>query len=225
MILKAASIDANAQALRSVQLTPTIETRLGLLIQIAEVLETDEASTTSSLTTSIAHLSRRRLDLKLSLNRAMYVEEELRTHLAKLEVELALIRKWSASMNQRTEMSETETAETLELRRQAIVRKAKEHQAELIRLNSTKASSSSTNITISDLALLQTSNAEREKEIRRKRKKVEAFRGLPPNPELARLTLLQATQRLQDLSRIREGLLNRMVGDVQDVLTGFGPRR
>ncbi|KAJ3768317.1 hypothetical protein FB446DRAFT_650617 [Lentinula raphanica] len=225
MILKAASIDANAQALRSVQLTPTIETRLGLLIQIAEVLETDEASTTSSLTTSIAHLSRRRLDLKLSLNRAMYVEEELRTHLAKLEVELALIRKWSSSMNQRStfsshqmgaEISETETAETLELRRQAIVRKAKEYQAELIRLNSTKASSSSTNITISDLTLLQTSNTEREKEIRRKRKKVEAFRGLPPNPELARLTLLQATQRLQDLSRIREGLLNKMVGDVQD---------
>ncbi|KAJ3898550.1 hypothetical protein F5879DRAFT_980136 [Lentinula edodes] len=69
------------------------------------------------------------------------------------------------------------------------------------------------NVSISDLTRLQEQNKEREKEIRRKRKKVEAFRGLPANLDLARLTLFQATQNSQDLTRVRQGLLRRMVDD------------
>ncbi|KAJ3781828.1 hypothetical protein GGU10DRAFT_365474 [Lentinula aff. detonsa] len=210
-------VEAEFRALQDIQLSPLLESRLELLVQAAEALGLDEPSTTS-FNRSIIQLSSRRLNLKLSLNRATYVEEELRIHLAKLEAELALLRKWSASLNEATSMSEptvgteTETAEILERRRTVIIRKAKEYQAQLSRLNST-ASSSSTDVTISDLARIQEQNKDREKEIRRKRKKVEAFRGLPANPELARLNLLQATQKLQDLTRVRERLLGRMIDD------------
>ncbi|KAJ3996478.1 hypothetical protein F5050DRAFT_1807686 [Lentinula boryana] len=211
-------VEAEFQALQDIQLSPSLESRLELLVQAAEALGLDEPSTTS-FNRSITNLSTRRLNLKLSLNRATYVEEELRIHLAKLEAELALLRKWSASLSEATSISEptvgteTETAEILERRRTVIIRKAKEYQAQLSHLNSTAASSCSTDVTISDLARIQEQNKDREKEIRRKRKKVEAFRGLPANPELARLNLLQATQKLQDLTRVREGLLGRMVGD------------
>ncbi|KAJ3980706.1 hypothetical protein F5890DRAFT_1557453 [Lentinula detonsa] len=210
-------VEAEFRALQDIQLSPLLESRLELLVQAAEALGLDEPSTTS-FNRSIIHLSSRRLNLKLSLNRATYVEEELRLHLAKLEAELALLRKWSASLNEATSISkptvgtEMETAEILERRRTVIIRKAKEYQAQLSRLNST-ASSSSTDVTISDLARIQEQNKDREKEIRRKRKKVEAFRGLPANPELARLNLLQATQKLQDLTRVRERLLGRMIDD------------
>ncbi|KAJ3796125.1 hypothetical protein GGU11DRAFT_164734 [Lentinula aff. detonsa] len=210
-------VEAEFRALQDIQLSPLLESRLELLVQAAEALGLDEPSTTS-FNRSIIQLSIRRLNLKLSLNRATYVEEESRIHLAKLEAELALLRKWSASLNEATSIpeptvgTEMETAEILERRRTVIIRKAKEYQAQLSRLNST-ASSSSTDVTISDLARIQEQNKDREKEIRRKRKKVEAFRGLPANPELARLNLLQATQKLQDLTRVRERLLGRMIDD------------
>ncbi|KAJ3720225.1 hypothetical protein DFJ43DRAFT_730176 [Lentinula guzmanii] len=208
-------VEAGFRALQDIQLSPLLESRLELLVQAAEALGLDEPSTTS-FNRSIIHLSTRRLNLKISLNRATYIEEELRIHLAKLEAELALLRKWSlneaTSMSEPTVGTEMETAEILERRRTVIIRKAKEYQAQLSRLNSA-TSSSSTDVTISDLARIQEQNKDREKEIRRKRKKVEAFRGLPANPELARLNLLQATQKLQDLTRVREGLLGRMIDD------------
>ncbi|KAJ3925650.1 MAG: hypothetical protein NXY57DRAFT_906828 [Lentinula lateritia] len=213
-------MEDDLQALQGIYLSPVLESRLELLAQTAEALGLDEPSIIG-FNHSIANLSTRRLNLKLSVNRATYVETELRLHLAKLEVELALLRKWTLSLIGETppgletsvEHGSTETAESLERRRQAIIRKAKEYQAQLVQLNSTNPSSFSTNVSISDLTRLQEQNKEREKEILRKRKKVEVFRGLPANLDLARLTLLQATQNLQDLTRAREGLLRRMVDD------------
>ncbi|KAH7881609.1 uncharacterized protein C8R40DRAFT_1078981 [Lentinula edodes] len=211
-------MEDDLQALQGIHLSPVLESRLELLARTAEALGLDEPSIIG-INHSIANVSTRRLNLKLSVNRAIYVEKELRLHLAKLEAELALLRKWTVSLSGVTPESETafetgagtETAESLERRRQVIIRKAKEYQAQLVQLNSTNASSFSTNVSISELTRLQEQNKEREKEIRRKRKKVEAFRGLPANPDLARLTLLQATQNLQDLTRVREGLLGKMV--------------
>ncbi|KAJ4485276.1 hypothetical protein J3R30DRAFT_3438425 [Lentinula aciculospora] len=203
------------QALQGIHLSPVLESRFQLLAQTAEALGLNEP-TVISFDQSIARLHARRLNLKLSLNRATYVEEELRIHLARLEAELALLRKWSSMPSEgepapeTTSGTETETVETLERRRQLIISKAREYQAQLAHLN---ASNALPDITISDLTSLQEQNKEREKEIRKKRKKVDAFRGLPANPELARLDLLQATKNLKDLTRIREGLLGRMVDD------------
>ncbi|KAJ3847192.1 hypothetical protein EV368DRAFT_88002 [Lentinula lateritia] len=216
-------MEDDLQALQCIHLQPVLESRLELLAQTAEALGLDEPSIIG-FNHSIANLSTRRLHLKLSVDRATYVETELWLHLAKLEAELALLRKWTVSLSganppgSETTSVEivtgtTETAESLERRRQVIIRKAKEYQAYLVQLNSTNPSSFSMDVSISDLTRLQEQNKEREKEIRRKRKKVEAFRGLPANPDLARLTLLQATQNLQDLTRVREGLLRRMVDD------------
>ncbi|KAJ3929448.1 MAG: hypothetical protein NXY57DRAFT_1016607 [Lentinula lateritia] len=194
------------QALQGIYLSPVLESRLELLAQTAEALGLDEPSiigcdnsnihsktiSNSQRLTSfnhfIANLSTRRLNLKLSVDRATYVETELRLHLAKLEAELALLRKWTVSLSEVTspglettsvKTGTTETAESLERRRQAIIRKAKEYQAQLVQLNTTNPSSFSTNVSISDLTRLQEQNKEREKEILRKRKKVKAFRGLP----------------------------------------------
>lgn len=197
-----------------------------------------------SFTQSISHLSTRRLDLKLSLHRVAFIEEELRTHLAKLESELALIQKWSTLLAQGTvtSVSETlETVESLERRRQLIIRKAKEYQSQLAQLNPIP-NGAKTSPSVSDLTQLQEQNRDREKNIRKKRKRVEAFRGLPAvstnscslsqsltrdnsvhspfpiqspkNPNLARLSLMQATQDLQKLIRVREGLLGRMAEGV-----------
>ncbi|KAJ3868046.1 hypothetical protein EV359DRAFT_33096 [Lentinula novae-zelandiae] len=177
------------QALQGIYLSPVLESRLELLAQTAEALGLDEPSI-KCFNHSIANLSIRRLNLKLSVNRATYVETELRLHLAKLEVELALLRKWSLSLigeappglettSVKTGTGTTETAESLERRRQVIIRKAKEYQAQLVQLNTTNPSSIFMNVSISDLTRLQEQDKEREKEILRKRKKVEAFRGLP----------------------------------------------
>ncbi|KAJ4468521.1 hypothetical protein C8R41DRAFT_871200 [Lentinula lateritia] len=175
------------QALQGIYLSPVLESRLELLAQTAEALGLDEPSIIG-FNHFIANLSTRRLNLKLSVDRATYVETELRLHLAKLEAELALLRKWTVSLSEVTspglettsvKTGTTETAESLERRRQAIIRKAKEYQAQLVQLNTTNPSSFSTNVSISDLTRLQEQNKEREKEILRKRKKVKAFRGLP----------------------------------------------
>ncbi|KAJ3803574.1 hypothetical protein F5876DRAFT_84993 [Lentinula aff. lateritia] len=215
-------MEDDLQALQGIHLSPVLESRLELLAPTAEALELDEPSIIGcdDCTPPISPPQPQTLrNLKLSVNRAAYIEKELRLHLAKLEAEVALLRKWTVSLSEVTPGSETtsktrigtETAESLERRRQVIIRKAKEYQAQLVQLNSTNASSFSTNVSISELTRLQEQNKEREKEIRRKRKKVEAFSWIAC--KLARLTLLQAMQNLQDLTRVREGLLGRMVDD------------
>jgi len=141
----------------------------------------------------------------------VFVEEELQTHLAEVESELALIQKWSSLSAEESGSEASETAENIERRRQGIVRKAKEYQSQLARLDLKTANNA---LCISDLTRLQEQNRQREKKIREKRKKVEAFRGLPANPDLARLSLLQATQELQKLTRAREGLLGGMADGV-----------
>ncbi|KAF9074065.1 hypothetical protein BDP27DRAFT_1317937 [Rhodocollybia butyracea] len=210
----------------SIELSHETESRLQLLVQAAEALGLEDPSLIGSSPFScydlliltvlvrfyqrLTNLSSRRLNLKLSLNRAIYIEEELRIHLAGVEAELSLIKKSSESLIDGSIDQNTETAESLERQRQAIVRKAKEYQAQLAQLNSMSPPESLSTV-ISDLEQLQDRNKEREQAIRRKRKRIEAFRGLPANPELARLSLLQATHNLRELTRAREGLLSRMI--------------
>ena len=172
------------------------------------------------------------MKIKLVYHRAEYVQTELQAHLFELEAELDLLHVWSKSLTGQLEADSSaqpaETAESLERRRQGIARKAKEYQAQLALLNSATSSSA---IRISDLTRLQQHNKDGEKEIRLERKKVEAFRGLPAvgfvyilfisrvfctdcalqDPELARITLLQATENLKELIRVREGFLHGMV--------------
>ncbi|KIK65902.1 hypothetical protein GYMLUDRAFT_1027645 [Collybiopsis luxurians FD-317 M1] len=162
---------------------------------------------------ALNRLSDRRMKVELAFHRAEYVQEELQTHLAELEAEVDLLHEWSKSLTEQSEAESTqpaETAESLERRRQGIVRKAKEYQAQLALLNSATSSSA---IRISDLTRLQQENKDREKEIRLKRKKVDAFHGLPADPDLARIALVQATENLKELIRVREDLLHRMIED------------
>ena len=96
--------------------------------------------------------------------------------MAEVESELALIHKWSSLLAEGSGSEGSETVENLERRRQGIVRKAKEYQSQLAQLDLKTANNA---LRISDLTRLQEQNRESEKEIRKKRKKVEAFRGLP----------------------------------------------
>ncbi|KAJ3871517.1 hypothetical protein F5051DRAFT_457059 [Lentinula edodes] len=122
-------MEDDLQALQGIHLSPVLESRLELLAQTAEALGLDESSIIglTSLNHSIANLSTRRLNLKLSVDPATYVETELRLHLAKLEAELALLRKWTVSLSGvtspgletasvETVNGTTETAESLERR-------------------------------------------------------------------------------------------------------------
>ncbi|KAJ3893368.1 hypothetical protein GG344DRAFT_75026 [Lentinula edodes] len=89
-------MEDDLQALQAIYLSPVLESRLKLLAQTAEALGLDEPSIIGWVTSfnhSITNLSTRRLNLKLSVDRATYVETELRLHLAKLEAELALLKK------------------------------------------------------------------------------------------------------------------------------------
>ncbi|KAJ3884836.1 hypothetical protein GG344DRAFT_83442 [Lentinula edodes] len=177
-------MEDDLQALQGIHLSPVLESRLELLAQTAEALGLDEPSIIGPR--------------DLRRNRA--------TALAKLEAELALLRKWTVSLSGvtspgletasvETVNGTTETAESLERRRQVIIRKAKEYQAQIIQLNSTNPSSFSMNVSISDLTRLQEQNKEREKEIRLKRKKVEAFRGLPADQQPANSSTYLEQQR------------------------------
>ncbi|KAE9387939.1 hypothetical protein BT96DRAFT_451018 [Gymnopus androsaceus JB14] len=206
---KGSAID-ELKALQDVQLNSSTEYQLELLVRAAETLEIEDPSSIIFIQ-ALAQLSTRHLNLKLSLHRAAFVEEELQTHLAEVESELALIQKWSSLSAEESGSKASETAENIERRRQGIVRKAKEYQSQLARLDLKTANNA---LCISDLTRLQEQNRQREKKIREKRKKVEAFRGLPANPDLARLSLLQATQELQKLTRAREGLLGGMADGV-----------
>ncbi|KAE9388552.1 hypothetical protein BT96DRAFT_430975 [Gymnopus androsaceus JB14] len=203
-------MNSKLKALQDVQLNPSTEFQLELLVRAAETLEIEDPSSIAFIQ-ALTQLSTRRINLKLSLHRAAFVEAELQAHLAEVESELTLIHKWSSVLAEGSGSENSETVENLERRRQGIVRKAKEYQSQLAQLDPKTMNNA---LCISDLTRLQEQNREREKEVRRKRKKVETFRGLPANPDLARLSLLQATQELQKLTRAREGLLGGMADGV-----------
>ncbi|KAF5385601.1 hypothetical protein D9757_006743 [Collybiopsis confluens] len=188
------------------------KTELGLqhITQAAEALRLDDPSLVG-FHDALFRLSDRHMKLKLALHRAEYMQAELQTHVADLEAELALLHHWRESLGPASgaeSKGSTETIEALERRRQVMIRKAKEYQTQLAQLEPATASSK---IRISDLMQIQEQNKEREKEIRRKRKKLDAFRGLPANADLARLSLVQAMQDLKALSQTREELLDAML--------------
>lgn len=99
--------------------------------------------------------------------------------MAGVEAELSLVSNWSESLTEGSDDQANDSTESLERQRQAVIRKAKEYQAQLAQLNAMSFSKSLSIIGISDLTRLQEQNKAREKDIRRKRKKIEAFRGLP----------------------------------------------
>ncbi|ESK88335.1 hypothetical protein Moror_14821 [Moniliophthora roreri MCA 2997] len=192
--------------LDDVQFSDAVERRLQALVASAELLEIKEVSF-SAFFSALQALSDKKLSLKQMLHRTAYAEKELRTHLAVVKHEQELINKWKEHF----EASETteETTEVLERRRLALLKKAKEYKKELESIKLVEPP-----VTISELSAQQERNKEIEMEIGRKRAKLKAFQGLPPDLGLAQIELKEARKKQMRLVNLRENLLSKMVQDI-----------
>ncbi|EEB87925.1 hypothetical protein MPER_14514, partial [Moniliophthora perniciosa FA553] len=138
-------------------------------------------------------LSDKKSSLKQTLHRTAYAEKELRTHLAVVRHEQGLIDEW------KEHFEASETTEVLERRRLALLRKAKEYKNELESIKLVEPP-----VTISEISAQQERNKEIEMAIERKRTKLKAFQGLPPDLELAQIELKKAREKLIKLINLRE---------------------
>ncbi|KAF8907708.1 hypothetical protein CPB84DRAFT_1768605 [Gymnopilus junonius] len=182
------------------------------LARVVEVLDIPDASY-SSYSTAIDQLFEEKFALSRSLNRLRQIEDEMKDHLASLRHEYHLIRQWNETLTPGSSDSlRPESAATLERRREALVKKAKEYHRELETLIAEEPLK--VPITIEQFISQKEKNLALERMIREKRAKLNAFQGLPPNLELARHELRVARQRQMELVQLRERLLGRMADSV-----------
>ncbi|KAJ6559318.1 hypothetical protein B0H10DRAFT_2119668 [Mycena sp. CBHHK59/15] len=187
-------------------LSPDLQERLAILTRVADVLGIDDLSF-SSYSSAITRISLRTLDLQRSLNRFDLIERELQAHLATAVHEEQCIKGWIERIE--TEEATLESTSTIELKRGALLRKAKEYRAELDLIVTITPP-----ITFANLTSQQAVNHARVQAIKVKRSKVKAFKGLPPNLELARLQLRTARAEQMNLIQLRERLLGKMADSV-----------
>ncbi|KAK1221333.1 hypothetical protein PQX77_015853 [Marasmius sp. AFHP31] len=173
------------------ELPEQVERRIQALVTTAELLGLKEPSFVGCLG-ALTNLSSKRLTLKQSLYRTEYAVKELETHLAMVEHEQRLLNGYAPLMVLHTLdftitqgswklhfdealMSDEDSPELLERKRQALLKKAREYKRELenIKLEDPP-------VTVSDLSAQQDRNKETEERIRQKRAKLKVFQGLPP---------------------------------------------
>ncbi|KAJ8089013.1 hypothetical protein PM082_014261 [Marasmius tenuissimus] len=185
------------------ELPEQVERRIQALVMTADLLGLEEPSFVGCLG-ALTNLSSKRLSLKQSLYRAEYAVKELETHLAMVEHEQRLLNGWKLHFDEAL-LSDENSPELLERKRQALLKKAKEYKRELenIKLEDPP-------VTVSDLSAQQDRNKETEERIRQKRAKLKVFQGLPPNLDLARAALRKAEEEQTYLFQVRERLLGSM---------------
>ncbi|KDR68792.1 hypothetical protein GALMADRAFT_256644 [Galerina marginata CBS 339.88] len=185
---------------------------IDILARVVEVLDIPDASF-ASYSTAIDKLTVEKLTLSRSLNRLKQVEDELNHHLASLKHERDLLAHWNEVLSPGSSSSlNPETAATIERRREALVKKAKECHRELETMLAEEPLEIS--VTVSQLLAQKEKNQAKEREIKEKRTKLKAFQGLPPNLEMARHELRVARQRQTELIQLRERLLGKMADGV-----------
>ncbi|KAJ7159689.1 hypothetical protein C8R46DRAFT_1001918 [Mycena filopes] len=189
-------------------LQPDIQETLDTLTRLADLLGVDNLSF-SSYATAINRISRRDQEAQEALNRLALVERDLECHLATMAHEERLIESWTERLD--AEHATSDNTATLQSRREALLKKAKEERAVL---DAILAESKPPEITFADLTAQQTANEARRAAIKSKRAQIRAFRGLPPNLELAREQLKSARAAQMELIQAREGLLGRMAEGV-----------
>ncbi|KAJ6605340.1 hypothetical protein DFH09DRAFT_1422388 [Mycena vulgaris] len=171
-------------------LTPEINRRLDTLTRVADLLGIDDLS--------FSRLYTREQDARHTLNRLELVERELQSHLETMMHEERLIESWIERLD--TELATGESTSTIEGRRETLLKKAKEYRATL------------DTIVASIFPMPRTRGEHRT--IKAKRAKIKAFKGLPPNLDLARQQLRTARAAQMDLIQLRERLLGRMADSV-----------
>ncbi|KAJ7877621.1 hypothetical protein B0H13DRAFT_2668280 [Mycena leptocephala] len=187
-------------------ITSQVRERLDTLTRVADFLGIDDLSF-SSYASAITLISARDQDAQHSLNRLTLVERELESHLATMVHEERLIDSWIERLD--ADHAKTESTSTIQSRREALLKKAKEYRATLDGIVFDPPT-----ITFADLAAQQAANEKRAQSIKAKRAQIKAFKGLPPNLDLARQQLKTARAAQMELIQIRERLLGRMAESV-----------
>lgn len=185
---------------------------LDALAQVLRILDIPDASFTS-YSTAITNLTTEKFALSRSLSRLRQVEEELKNHLASLKHEYEMMKHWNEALIPGSSAGiNPESSLTLERRKDAVVKKAKEYHKELEALLAEEPLD--VPITIRQLIEQKERTQAMERELKEKRAKIKAFQGLPPNLELARHELRVARQRQMELIQLRERLLGHMADNL-----------
>ncbi|KAJ7449466.1 hypothetical protein B0H11DRAFT_2078777 [Mycena galericulata] len=187
-------------------LNPEVRERLEILVHIAGLLGIDDVSF-SSYASAITRLSENALESQRSLNRLSRVEQELQNHLATMAHEERVINSWIEQLE--SDHAAGESTSTLERRREALLKKAKEYRAMLDNIVVDPPE-----VTFAQLTAAQAENERRAQAIKAKRAQIRVFRGLPPNLDLARQQLKTARAAQMELIQLREQLLGRMAASV-----------
>ncbi|KAJ6505538.1 hypothetical protein C8R45DRAFT_1091251 [Mycena sanguinolenta] len=217
-------------------LKPEVQERLDVLTRVADLLGIDDLAF-SSYASAITRLSAREQEGQRCLNRLTLVERELQNHLATIMHEERLIESWIVRLDE--DLSTNESTSTIQNRREAMLKKAKEYRTLLDAI-----SMDTPPITFEALTAQQTANEQKLQTIKEKRAQVKAFKGLPPvslrgllnsdaylasilvifsangglnsiqNLALARQQLKSARAGQMELIQLRERLLGQMAASV-----------
>ncbi|KZT24661.1 hypothetical protein NEOLEDRAFT_1134699 [Neolentinus lepideus HHB14362 ss-1] len=139
-----------------------------------------------------------------------YAEEEILDHLASAIHEDYLATKWIKVFND--EFEREENIATLERQKAALISKAREYQKSLEKVMAQMPEPLP--VTVSDILDQRERIRKREQDLKAKQAKIRAFKGLPPNLELARHELRNARQEQMQLIQLRERLLGAMAAGV-----------
>ncbi|KAJ3517836.1 hypothetical protein NLJ89_g261 [Agrocybe chaxingu] len=221
--------EAHLPPLSTEEVDEEIEEALTTLAKIVQVLDVPDASF-MSYSTAIENLSTQHFALGRSLNRLNNMAEELKDYLESLKHERDLLKHWNEALipGPSSEIG-LDAASTLERRKEALVKKAKEQHRELEAL--LVEDKLDIRVSVGKLIAQKEKNLARENELKEKRAKIKAFQGLPPvrkptyhavdsqlrpmqNLELARHELRAAREKQMELIQLRERLLGRMADGV-----------
>ncbi|KZT09074.1 uncharacterized protein LAESUDRAFT_696530 [Laetiporus sulphureus 93-53] len=178
---------------------------LATLADIADALAIDDLSF-SHFATAISELSSQEVSTRRSSLHMRHARDELSMHLAIAQHEEMLIKRWLEVLQ--AEPNAQDGTSALEKRKQALHAKAMEYKRETDSLKQQLPQDPP--CTISELSAFQKQLKDKENTLAEKRRKVEAFQGLPANIELARHELRIARDEQMKLIQLRERLLDRM---------------
>ncbi|KAG7440075.1 uncharacterized protein BT62DRAFT_957389 [Guyanagaster necrorhizus] len=183
-----------------------LEQKLEALVSVAEILGLDDMSF-ANYSRALVQLSEEQLSLKQMQIRLAFIERQLVAHLATAKHEHYQIKKWTEHFQ--SDIQSGESVEDTIRRREALLRKAKEYRKELSALPISEPP-----VTISDLIAQSDRIKQRKEQIKAKRSKIKAFKGVPPNLDLARTQLREAREEQVKLFQLRERLMEKMTSGV-----------
>jgi len=198
-------IDSDLSAfLHDLKLSPDVEEYLDALNDIADAFSLDDLSYASYMS-AVSSLSAEELSLRRSLLHLEDAEMNLRNSLAGVKHEEDLINGWTQSL----QVSLGSETAALERKKAQLYAKSKEYQKELAKLKESMPAERAP-LSVTELVEFKDKIKKKDQELKLKRAKNQAYMGLPPSVDLARLELQKARDEHMKLIQLRERLLGRM---------------